>query len=435
MNESPWLAYADAMNLHDLERRHQIRHNEDEYGLRYNFLAFVTEEQALAATRRRDELLASMGAHLRLAFHDTKPHYGELSPGCRACGEGGWSCLFVNGLCNASCSYCPTEQTERDVPTTQTLKFPDPSEYAEYVAKFGFTGVSFSGGEPLVTFDRTVELLRAVRRRCPEMWLWMYTNGKLADRAKLTRLRDEGLDEIRFNVGAVDYDLGKVELAVGLIPNVTVEIPAVPDERERLFAMSERLDALGARWLNLHTLRLTPRNYPELVERGYTFLHGPRVTVLESELTALEVMRHAAERGLRLGVNYCAFTFTQRHQAPGLRRRLAETVKAEGETVTECGALRRIHTEGGEAKVSYAVPIPRSEPSLRRPCREVTLDARRSVFVELDPVVTDRELSPAELELLLALAAGTPPNAADFSGTSADLAQWECIRSGLGAYY
>ena len=59
----------------------------------------------------------------------------------------------------------------------------------------------------------------------------MYTNGILADVSKFRKLAAAGLNEIRFDIGATTYGLDKVKLAKGILPNVTIEIPAVPEQR------------------------------------------------------------------------------------------------------------------------------------------------------------------------------------------------------------
>ena len=33
-------------------------------------------------------------------------YLGELSPGCRACKEGTWDCIFLTGRCNLACPFC-----------------------------------------------------------------------------------------------------------------------------------------------------------------------------------------------------------------------------------------------------------------------------------------------------------------------------------------
>jgi pyruvate formate-lyase activating enzyme-like uncharacterized protein len=256
--------------LMTIDRQHDafIATNRQEYGRDYEFLAFPTVVQATAAHAERDGLLAWLKEHAEFGCRDTKVDCRRLSPGCRSCAEGGWSCLFINGRCNASCFYCPASQDETDGPQSNGIPFTTPEDYAEYVALFGFTGVSISGGEPLLTPDRTLAYLAAVRRRCGDaVHLWMYTNGTLLTREIVGRLHDAGLDEIRFDIGATNYDLTRLRLAVGVIPTVTVEIPAVPEEEVLMRSKLVEMAAAGVRHLNLHQMRLTPYNFRHLAGR------------------------------------------------------------------------------------------------------------------------------------------------------------------------
>ena len=170
-------------------------------------LNYVDPQAASRAEEKRGNLLSRMEELVTLSCGGTKPHYGPLSPGCSSCTGGTWSCLFINGICNARCFYCPSPQDSKDLPTTNTLVFEKPADYVSYVDRFGFMGVSISGGEPFLTFDRTLDYLKALRQSRPDLHLWMYTNGKLATVEKLRQLAAAGLNEIRFDISAFDYDL------------------------------------------------------------------------------------------------------------------------------------------------------------------------------------------------------------------------------------
>jgi pyruvate formate-lyase activating enzyme-like uncharacterized protein len=294
----------------------------------------------------RNAHIAGAGAALAWDFQGTKPWVHSLSPGCRLCGEGQWSCLFITGLCNARCFYCPASQERDEIPQTQRLLFEDPEAYARYINWFGFKGVAFSGGEPLMVFDRAVRAIETVRRLCPpDVYVWMYTNGILGSEAKFKRLARAGIDEIRFDLGATNYRLAVLQGAAEFIRNVTVEIPAVPEEVERLKELLPRLCELGVTRLNLHQLRLTSYNAEKLLPHGYTYLHGEQPTVLESELAAFELMAFVVKQGLPLGVNYCNFQFKNRFQKAGFRRKMATRLAAENEQITGNGFLRRIIVE------------------------------------------------------------------------------------------
>ena len=339
------------------QKRQFIEENRKEYGERYPLLRFADEERLRDAAREREGLLAELGGLGAVCgYRGTKLDCRRLSPGCVECGAGAWSCLFISGKCNRDCFYCPTSQDEIGLPTTNTLSFRRPLDYVAYLERFGFKGMSISGGEPLLTPGRTLAFIAAARAHFGEgLHIWLYTNGTLVDREILRRLRDAGLDEIRFDIGAANYSLKKAALAAEVIPNVTVEIPAIPEEYERMKEKLAEMRAVGVRHLNLHQLRLTPHNFDKLIGRDYTYLHGEKVTVLESELTALRLIRHGLECGIELPVNYCSFVYKNRFQKAAARRRNASFVKKGFEDLTESGYLRTLTLLGDAGLIAAQV--------------------------------------------------------------------------------
>lgn len=328
-------------------RRRLVAENQTEFGLHYLALKFPSRQQRTRAAGRRLELLARIGDRLRWTAGDSKPHLGPLSPGCRLCVAGSWSCLFINASCNARCFYCPTPQDRRDIPATNNLTFRHPEAYATYLRRLGFRGASISGGEPLLTLNRTLAFLRAARQALgPRGHLWLYTNGILLTREIAGQLAAAGLDEIRFDIGATGYQCRQLSAAAGLIPTLSIEIPAVPEALPTLSRLLPTLPGLGVNHLNLHQLRLTRHNFLPLTERNYTFLHGTRVTVLESELAALEILALVRRNGLPLPVNYCSFVFKNRHQNAAARRRAAQLELRPRESVTAAGFIRKLALHG-----------------------------------------------------------------------------------------
>ena len=321
----------------------QVLSNKNEYADRYPQIHFIDPSNARVQLVRREALLNQLGQKAVLGAQGTKLDMNGLSPGCRLCVEGSWSCLFINGICNASCFYCPTSQREAGIPTTNNLFFEDKEKYVSYLKLFGFQGASISGGEPLLTLDKTLSYIEAVKDELGDkIYLWLYTNGILLTKEIAQSLAQAGLDEIRLDIGAVGYSLKGVSLAVESIPRVSVEIPAVPEDypllSQKLVEMGER----GVKHLNLHQMRLTPHNFPHLVKRGYTFLHGAKVTVMDSELTALKLLLYQQENKIPLSINYCSFVYKNRFQHKAARYRAGVFIKTPQEDLTAFGYIRSL---------------------------------------------------------------------------------------------
>lgn len=304
-------------------------------------IKWLNAHSAQKAEKKRQKLYGNLNNNW--LFKQTKPFYKHISPGCKLCGEGKWSCLFITNKCNANCFYCPASQVNDEVPSSQNLNFETADAYAEYINYFGFKGVSFSGGEPLLFFDRTLEYLERVREKCdPEIYIWMYTNGILASEEKFRKLADAGLNEVRFDIGATNYKLDKIAFAKGIIPTITIEIPAVPEKKEFIKQLLPEMIKAGVTNLNLHQLRLTKHNAPKLLKHNYTYIHAEQPIVLESELAALEILNFAQTEKLNIGINYCSFFFKNRFQKAGFRKQITNAIKKPDEVITEKGFIREL---------------------------------------------------------------------------------------------
>lgn len=270
--------------------------------------------QAIDFQFKRD--LMTQQHNSSVLFKGTKPYYKHISKGCNICGKGKWSCLFITGKCNANCFYCPSEQNLEGIPSSQGLTFYNPVEYADYINYFNFKGVSFSGGEPLMVSEKVMDYLQAIRKHCdPNIYTWMYTNGILADRKVFKKLAALKLNEVRFDIGATSYSLEKIKMAKGIIDNLSIEIPAIPEHKDEILALLPEMVSAGVKNLNLHQLRLTAYNAPKLLKRNYTYMAAEKPIVIESELTALEIIEHARKEKINIGINYCSFFYKNRFQS------------------------------------------------------------------------------------------------------------------------
>ncbi|HVN70660.1 MAG TPA: radical SAM protein [Desulfomonilia bacterium] len=433
------------MLIPELDRTSIVQSNLDEYGPDAASMKWLDPQETARSEDARKGLLESISGQLLSAFNETKPFHLRISTGCRLCGEGSWSCLFINNLCNAGCFFCPSRQDNHDEPGTSTLTFTSPEDYGDYLAEFGFTGSSISGGEPLLAFDKTVSFIRHIRDRFGDgMYLWLYTNGTLAAEDNIRMLSDAGLNEIRFNITATGYDLAKARLASRFIKNVTVEIPAVPEDYETMKAKIKEMADSGITFLNLHQIRCTKHNFRKLSERGYTFLHGPQIGILESELAALRLLNYAVEQHIDLGVNYCSLIYRHRFQTRSSRMRWAPLMAKPFEGVTDAGMIRTIRTDadpgtieriradldsGGcdpalwstltdkgrllvaakfldmidhyqaAIKLSYAITSVRPGITYLNPFREIRLASGKKIAVERATAFADIDLSGPGLDL------------------------------------
>lgn len=317
---------------------------------------WFSDKAAGEAENTRKNLLEKLSGRVRSTAGGSKLYTGSLSRGCLHCIEGDWACNFINRLCNRDCFFCKrSHRTIREEPEPETwgFFFPDPSAHISYLNTFHARGVSFSGGEPLLVRERLLEHITAVRKEFSNsVYIWMYTNGDLADRDILEKLRAAGLDEIRFNISAREYDLSPVVLAKEYIPAVTVEIPCIPEDHELLKALLPVMQDAGVNFLNIHHLSVEEQNCRDLIRREYHFTgFYPGISVHESEICALKLLQHACENGINLPINYCSSIYKHRYQGRGFRKQRASAFPLGYEELTDTGYLRRISVSASPGQI------------------------------------------------------------------------------------
>jgi pyruvate formate-lyase activating enzyme-like uncharacterized protein len=268
-------------------------------------------------------------------------YLGDLSPGCQACKDGAWDCIFTTMQCNLDCGFCYSPHAiPGDYAGSAFGSTPD--EIAANHARTRITGISFSGGEPFVDPQGLFGWVAALKDRRPEAYTWVYTNGLLAGEVHLRRLAELGIDEIRFNTAATGYDhpavLDHIAAAARLIPHVTVEIPAIPEDGDKLLSCLGAWCTAGVRFLNLHELMYEPgtnaatmagARMPVVTDDGHRSAINP-----DSRALTLEVMVRVRQDDLDLSVNDCSLQSKLR-QLRGRRRSLAPLVKADHERLVE----------------------------------------------------------------------------------------------------
>lgn len=183
--------------------------------------------------------------------------------------------------------------------------------------------VALTGGEPMLYPDETVAFFERARELFPGAHARLYTSGAGLDESMLARLRDAGLDEIRFSVktdegaAAIEEVLTLIGASVGVITDVMVEMPVMPGELELMKGLLLRLGGLGVRGINLLELGFPLFNGEEFARRGlrlkdapyrvlYDYAYAAGLPVAGNEEACLELLAFARDEGLSLGVHYCS---------------------------------------------------------------------------------------------------------------------------------
>lgn len=272
--------------------------------------------------------------HVRERFDEACPCHCEnggasiwrqwISRACLACRTGkNTGSVFVDLRCTRNCYFCFNEnQPHKDRFKIQKRDIELELRQA-HKAGAHYDCLAITGGEPLLNKERVLSFLGLARRLYPDVHLRLYTNGELADKMTLEELGASGLNEIRFSVKPDDVAdtrslvLANIEQAVSLIDDVVIEMPVMPGTLDEMKALMIRADAMGVRGMNLLEFCFPLHNAEEFRRRGFKLRHRSRkyphdywyaggIPVAGSEKEALELLRFAADEGMRLGVHYCS---------------------------------------------------------------------------------------------------------------------------------
>lgn len=298
-------------------------------------------------------LLSGLGSSkppLPLTTLGTNFWNGRLSKGCELCREGKKMVVYVSGLCDSHCFYCPVgrDRMYTDVTFANERKInPDdlPSLLAE-ARSMDAKGVGITGGDPLKVPERVAAYCRALKAEFgPKFHIHLYTQA-VTDPANYQKLADAGLDEIRLHppVGWWDkmdkspFDaLFKAALKTGMV--VGCEVPAIPHKEESLLALATYLNSIGVPFINLNELEFSEANIDQLSARGHELMNDQSNVVSGSRETAWKVVAAAMKAKLKTTVHFCASTYKDSVQ---LRKRLirqAETKERDLDVATKDGTL------------------------------------------------------------------------------------------------
>ena len=272
-------------------------------------------------------------------------HTGKLPRGCVLCEKGAKLVLLVTGKCSRRCCYCPLSSAKRGrdaffANERSVDGIDDVIDEAELMEALG-TGVT--GGDPLEAVDRTVESIKALKKRFGKSHhIHLYTST--TDLRKIEKVAKAGLDEIRFHppmnlwkkLDKSDF-ADAVESAKKLGLKVGLEVPVVPGRAQDLVGAISFADEHALDFLNLNELEFSETNWRSLRALGFDVKKENDISsgVAGSEKLALDLLTLRTD----VPLHYCSSAFKDGIQ---LRRRImrrARNVRRPHELLTKDGTL------------------------------------------------------------------------------------------------
>ena len=200
-------------------------------------------------------------------------HRGKISPGCCSCfyPDPYRMNIIVGAKCNADCPYC-TYKMKEEPDKAGRLKRMAAYLRNSRLPEFNPSSISFTGGgEPLLYMDIIRECMNFFtdidKQTGKKPWYYIYTNGVIANSDLFFELKELGFNEIRFHLGASFFSkevYRNMVKAVDYFEAVTVETPAWPPHRDKLFEMLPVINEIGVKHLNLGEIEITKDNVSKI---------------------------------------------------------------------------------------------------------------------------------------------------------------------------
>jgi pyruvate formate-lyase activating enzyme-like uncharacterized protein len=269
--------------------------------------------------------------------------------------------LFVSGLCEKKCYYCPISKKRggKDKSWANELEVKSPDDIIEEAGRMRALGAGVTGGEPAIRLERTIDYMGLLKEHFDPFHVHMYTAYPL-DLAALKNLRDAGLDELRFHL--LEPSIWKsIENSIRLGIDTGIEIPAIPGHGGKIVKIAKRLKEAGGSFLNLNEMEFSETNTREFKKRGYELKSELSFAVAGSEETAKNAQKSLED--LDIAVHYCSSGFKDGVQLKKRLIRTAKNVKKDFEEVTDEGLLLK------------GVIVPRSSKTGIKSLRKELIDA------------------------------------------------------------
>jgi pyruvate formate-lyase activating enzyme-like uncharacterized protein len=228
--------------------------------------------------------------------------------------------LFVTGLCDSSCYYCPisADRTGIDVVYADEMLITENNSIMDEVEAIDAEGAGLSGGDPLCTLEKTLGYIQKLKTdRGESFHLHLYTSKTDVSYEVLQDLKANGLDEIRFHPQSKDWTGIERAIEVGL--SVGIEVPSIPGHAERIIGLVERAERTGVLFVNLNELESSETNFEQLTSMGMRLTGLDKASIEGSRDTALQVLDWASKNTDSITVHFCSAKYKDSVQ---LRRRL-----------------------------------------------------------------------------------------------------------------
>jgi hypothetical protein len=317
---------------------------------------------------------------------------GPPPKGCRYCDRGSKLVLYITGICSEDCFYCPLseEKKGKDViyANERPVNGPDwLDRIIEEEKRMDALGTGITGGDPMLFPERTDKVIRKLKEVFGKRHhVHLYTTGPF-DRQTLEKMREAGLDEIRFHPNIAYWKqfrfLGRdgepgdpldamiyhelIFEARRLAISTGIEVPAVINTRKGGTLYSEGLYHLldyaareGMEFVNVNELEASHTNMAHFNRMGYELVGDTMAVAGSMELAVSTIEKVRAKNPDSPTVfHICSSVYKDSVQLRNRLKRTSENIARPFEVPTEDGTLLRgiVESENVQDVIDYLTEI------------------------------------------------------------------------------
>jgi pyruvate formate-lyase activating enzyme-like uncharacterized protein len=235
-----------------------------------------------------------------------------LTPGCHACLFGRNCQIRHSTKCQMKCDFCYYHNQKLGDMLKSFYKIDNmyftQDEVALLYDRRPMDATGWLQKEPLLELEKMIPLLKRIADKGQHQYL--YTNGIAASDEVLKKLKDNGLNEIRFNLQATDFSdrvLSNMELAVKYIDYVCIETPMFSRTFENYKKHKNRIKNSGIKQINTPELQLKASNYDLFKDEGVLYRHRRGyVSPLSSRHYTYDLIEMAENEKWKIVINDCS---------------------------------------------------------------------------------------------------------------------------------
>ncbi len=251
--------------------------------------------------------------------------------------------VFVTGVCNRGCWYCPVSprKKNRDVFFANERPIRSERDLVEEAELMEAEGASLTGGDPLMRLERTLDVIRTLKGEFgDDFHIHLYAPAESVGEEAVEELYGAGLDELRVHPSQ-DPTVNRcaAEILEGSGVDLGFEMPAIPGEEKWILEVARLTDEYGFDFLNVNELEFTESNAEELRRRGFERVDDDLSdAVAGSERTALVALSEVAD-DVNITLHYCPSEVKDAVQFRERIKRMAKNVARDHEEIDEEGLI------------------------------------------------------------------------------------------------